>query len=417
MIYAVTRIPRRTRKSLELQYTIDLKGLFLGDAFKDFDFAYQDSSIDTFYITLTADILTHAQLEFIMSGMVQPLMVQSTNARAEIVFVCPKEHMKTVKKSIQMIQYVQEARLLAMLPANIGTPHNMALRGRGIFRGCPGVRSKILLSPQLRKLGMNLVLAVGESSANKPCVLVVERKVKNARRTVCVVGKGITFDAGGLSIKPIKYMEYMKFDKTGAVYGMYALRACMDNDKNTNFVGVFPFADNVISGSAVRPGDVVKSYSGKTVEIVDPDAEGRLVMADAMSYAAKYKPDILLDLATLTGNAETVNCFSTAYVYASAKEMHTVIEKAGDATGERMLLMPTWPEYSHLLTSKVADIKQLDSKLHCDAYMAAMFLSFFIPKGAKWIHMDLIMQHSSNGIPSGRGVRATTEVIQNALKK
>ena len=321
-------------------------------------------------------------------------------------------HVKSIADFVILAEKIRDARLLAMTPANMAYPANVVAHFKKVFGNIEGTRVSVINYVGLKKDGFNLILAVGESAVHKPELLIVDRpakrnntNTKSKLKTICIVGKGITFDSGGLSIKGISDMMDMKFDKIGACYGGYALAHLMENIEydNVRFVGIFPFAENAVSGRAVHPGDVVKSYLGKTVEITDPDAEGRLVLADAFGYAHKYKPDLIIDIATLTGHAESINCWHNGYYYAVPENLKVAVEKISYNIGEPMLPMPTWDDHDDILDSNVADLVN-DPRQCSDAFTATLFMKQFIPDGAEWLHIDLAHEFDKH-VPRGNGIR------------
>lgn len=317
-----------------------------------------------------------------------------------------------IEHTIALLKRVQFARTISMFPGNLGTPKNMAKILQKEF----SCKTKILTHTYLYKHGFNLIRAVGESAKNPPCMLVVESIVKESYPTVCILGKGITFDSGGLALKTGSSINFMKYDKLGAVHGAMALAYLVENCKGVNFVGVFPFAENAVSDRAVRPGDVIKSFSGKTVEITDPDAEGRLILADALAYSKKYKPDLIVDIATLTGHAEVINCWHSGYYYALPGENKLIFEEVSEKIGERMLPMPTWSDYSDILKSSVADLVNLPNNGCADSFVAALFLKEFLPEETEWLHIDLAHEYNRNtSLPKGNGMRSIVAFV-NAWK-
>jgi leucyl aminopeptidase len=320
-----------------------------------------------------------------------------------------KEH-KEIANFIKLTEKMRDARLLAMTPANLAYPANIVQHFKEVFSTISGARTSVINYTKLKKDGFNLILAVGESAVHKPELLIVERAAAKGSKTkktktVCIIGKGITFDSGGLSIKGIRDMMDMKFDKIGACYGAYALAHLMENNDydNIRFIGIFPFAENAVSDRAVHPGDVIKSYMGKTVEITDPDAEGRLILADAFGYAHKFHPDLIIDIATLTGHAESINCWHKGYYYATPNDLKAAVEKLSYDIGEPMLPMPTWDNHDDILESTVADLVN-DSRECSDAFTATLFMKQFIPDGTEWLHIDLAHEFDKH-VPQGNGIR------------
>lgn len=333
-----------------------------------------------------------------------------------------------IQQCINDTCFVIEAQLIAMLPPNVATPKRMQQLLRELFRSVPNAKMRIFSSGDLHRNGFGLINAVGDSAETPPYMVVVERAGKQAKRaakhapqTLALVGKGVTFDSGGLSLKPNEQLVKMKYDKIGAIYAAYATYQLMQDAalKHHTFIGVFPFAENAISGKAVHSGDVVKSYLGKTVEITDPDAEGRLLLADALGYLHSYKPDVILDIATLTGHAELIHCDHSGYFFSSKDEWKLLIEKASYELGERMIAMPSWTSgYEDLLKSRVADVMNSPPKKACasSSFVATMFLKEFVPRDCDWLHIDLAHE-IEDSIPKGHGIRTMIHAVHSWLSK
>lgn len=356
-------------------------------------------------------------LEHVLSNITRCFFQNIYKDKGEIIFTHQgTTENKILKNVLSMVQKIQIARYLSMLPGNVGTPEVMVTQLKKLFKKVPHVNVKILSKDALYKQGFGLIKAVGSSAMNPPYMMIAERMTNPKNPTVCLVGKGITFDSGGLALKPYKSIINMKFDKIGAVNAAIAMmHLCeLKELKDINFVAILPFAENSISDKAVRPGDVVKSYLGKTVEIIDPDAEGRLVLADAFGYAHKYKPTLLIDIATLTGHAKHINCWHYGYYFAQPNSLKNRFEKLTDEIGERMIPMPTWTEYREVLNSTVADM--INSPLKCsDSFVAALFLKEFIPNNCDWIHIDVTHEYDAN-IPKGNGIRSIVYVVEDYFK-
>lgn len=314
---------------------------------------------------------------------------------------------------IGQILKIHDARLLATLPANLGYPEIIGHHIKEIFKNEKNVKITVMDDNDLKKHGFGLIRVIGNSAKHKSRLVIIERNGSKKDKTICIVGKGVTFDSGGLTIKPYEDMIDMKYDKIGAVYGAYALLHLVEDSKlrNKNLIGVFPLVENAVSENSVRPGDVVRSYGGKTVEITTPDAEGRLLLADAFEYVNKnYKIDLLIDIATLTGHNEIISCWHSGTIYTENKKMENYIEECSYNFGERMIAMPTWNDKDDILKSTVADI--VNDPISCsDSFMAARFLRYFVPDNVKWLHIDLaheLRQH----LPTGNGIQTLIEVVR-----
>lgn len=310
------------------------------------------------------------------------------------------------------------ARMFAMLSSNVATPKFVASKLQGIFKHVKNCSVTVMNEAYLKKHGFGLIMGVGASGKDKPCMVVVKRIGKKGGPVIAIAGKGITFDTGGLAIKQFHDMLDMKYDKIGAVYGSTALLHLLENDnlKHVTFVGLFPLADNAISDRALKPGDVITAFNKKTVEVSNPDAEGRLVLADAFAYSQKFNPDLLIDIATLTGHASHINCWHAGYFYATDERLKQNIVRITDKNGERMLAMPSWKDYDDVLGSPVADY--VNSPVRCsDAFVAALFLKQFVPKGSSWVHFDLAHAHrQGDAAPKGHGIRTIIDVVEYFLQ-
>jgi len=355
-------------------------------------------------------------LEHILNTLARGIFMNIYKATGKIILTHDGTKKEPILENVvSLTTKVQLARKISMEPANVATPEKIAKKLQGFFKKSDHTETRIIKHKSLYKHGFGLIRAVGEGAKNPPCMLVVERIRKKEWPTICVIGKGITFDSGGLSLKPYSSIVNMKFDKIGAVNGAFALLHLLELPLKANLVGLFPFAENAVSEKSVHPGDVVKSYLGKTVEISDPDAEGRLVLADALGYAHKYHPNLVIDVATLTGHAAKINCWHYGYYFAQPDTLKIRYEKLTDEIGERMIPMPTWGEYKEILNSTVADLINSPSKCS-DAFVAALFLKEFVPKKSDWVHIDLTHEYQA-GIAKGNGVRSIVYLVEDYLKR
>jgi len=248
---------------------------------------------------------------------------------------------------------------------------------------------EVLDEGALAKGGFNCVLAVGQGSTRPPRVLKLEYRPKEkAKKHVVLVGKGLCFDAGGLSLKPASSMETMKDDMTGAAIVLATLAACAELQAPFQVTGIIGLAENMPSGSSFKPGDVLRSRSGETIEVLNTDAEGRLVLADLLHYAVEQKPDHIVDLATLTGACLVALGDGVSGIFGEDQKLVERLLDAGKATGEHLWQLPLVPEYREALKSHVADIKNISSGRWGGAISAAMFLKDFVDHPS-WIHVDL----------------------------
>ncbi|MCL4124581.1 UNVERIFIED_CONTAM: hypothetical protein GTU68_036384 [Idotea baltica] len=254
------------------------------------------------------------------------------------------------------------------------------------------LKVSVLNKAQMKQKNLHAVLAVNQGSPEEPAFIIAEYKGNKSKdaKTIGLVGKGVTFDTGGLSIKPSQNMHYMKSDMGGAAAVLGTIAAIAELKWSVNVIAITPITDNCVDGNSIKPGDVIESYSGKTIEIIDTDAEGRLILADALSFMVKnYDVDHLLDLATLTGSV--VRTFGTACagLFCNDEELADGLETCGAATGEKLWQLPIWEEYDAEMKSDIADIKNLSTKPLAGAITAAKFLQTFTLGHPSWAHMDI----------------------------
>lgn len=286
-----------------------------------------------------------------------------------------------------IVESTNLARDLANEPANALTPTRFARIARDIAR-TRGMKCKVLGREEMKKLGMGGVLAVSAGSNEPPQFIILEHRGRAKRApTIALVGKGITFDSGGISIKPAEKMDEMKFDKAGACSVLGTMNAVALLGLPLHVIGLMPLSENLLGGSAYRPGDVVKMHSGKTVEVISTDAEGRLLVADALSFAQGYSPDALIDLATLTGACVIALGSHATGLVGNDPDLAEKVKAAGERTGERVWEFPSWKEYREQLKSEIADLKNVGGR-EAGAITAGLFLKEFVG-GRPWVHLDI----------------------------
>ncbi|MDA0193581.1 MAG: leucyl aminopeptidase [Bacteroidetes bacterium] len=248
----------------------------------------------------------------------------------------------------------------------------------------------VLSKDQIIKENLNALLAVNQGSALPPSFIISEYKGKGAQVTVGLVGKGVTFDTGGISIKGSKDMHDMKSDMAGAAAVLGIIEVAAKLELAVHIVAVVPSTENAVDANSVKPGDIIHSHSGKTIEVIDTDAEGRLILADALSYiTTKYKPDVLIDFATLTGSIIGTLGYHAAGLFANNKLLETQLIDSSLSSGEKVWPMPLWSDYEEDLESDVADIKNYSGKPLAGAITAAKFLEVFINGHLNWAHIDI----------------------------
>ncbi|MGC1632263.1 MAG: leucyl aminopeptidase family protein [Gelidibacter sp.] len=278
----------------------------------------------------------------------------------------------------------------------------------------------VLHQEELKAQGFGAVLAVGQGSAHPPVVIVTEYRPNiGGAVDIGLVGKGITFDTGGLSIKPSTNLHYMKSDMGGAAVVLGVVELAAKLKLNVNIVGVVASAENAVDRDSYRPGDVIQSYSGKTIEIIDTDAEGRLVLADALSYIIKeFQPKQVIDLATLTGSVIQTLGYSAAGMFTNNSQMAQTLSKIGFDINERVWQLPLFSEYESDLHSDIADLRNYSGKPVAGAITAAKFLEAFTDDHKAWVHLDIAgvsfgdSPYSKMKSASGYGVQLITNYIK-----
>jgi leucyl aminopeptidase len=315
------------------------------------------------------------------------------------------------------------ARDLVNEPANVLFPEEFARRASSLRR--VGVAVEVLDVPKLKKLGMNALLGVGQGSAHDSRVVVMRwNGGKKGDAPVAFIGKGVCFDTGGISIKPSAGMEDMKGDMAGAACVTGLMQALAARKARVNAVGVIGLVENMPDGKAQRPGDIVKSMSGQTIEIINTDAEGRLVLGDVIWYAhQRFKPKFMVDLATLTGAIIVALGHEYAGMFANNDQLAERLAKAGEATGELVWRMPLAKEYDKLIDSKFADMKNTGGRMG-GAITAAQFIKRFVSDKTPWAHLDIAgtgfdsrQNETNKSWGSGWGVRLLDRLVKDYYEK
>jgi leucyl aminopeptidase len=313
-------------------------------------------------------------------------------ALRQIIFWTTPRIVKDLRHLCSRVAVVCEGTCLARdwisTPSNEKTPEKFA---RSIVELAKMQRLKIqvLSESQLKQKKFEALLAVAAGSQSKPGLVLLEHKVPGAKKTVALVGKGVTFDSGGLNIKTGESIADMKSDMSGAAAVAATLITAARLKTKVNLIGAIPIVENMPSGHATRPGDIIRSYAGKTIEIGNTDAEGRLILIDAMAYVLKrYKPQMLIDLATLTGACVVALGEKIAGVFSNDEHLAASIASAGEKTHERCWRMPLPDDYKELLKSDFADINNMPSSRWGSAITAALFLAEFVGD-TRWAHIDI----------------------------
>ncbi len=311
------------------------------------------------------------------------------------------------------------ARDLVSEPGNILHPDEYVKRLNSLKKD--GLKINIYDEKKLKKLGMNALLGVGMGSVRGSYLVTMEwNGVKNNSKPLAFVGKGVTFDTGGYSLKPARFMEDMTYDMAGSAAVVGLMKSLALRKAKINAVGVVGLVENMVSGVAQRPGDIVKSYSGKTIEVLNTDAEGRLVLADALTFTEKkFKPKLIVDLATLTG--AIIVCLGSEYagLFSNDDKLSKQILNAGEKVEEKLWRMPLHKNYDKLMNSKNADVQNINYVGGAGSTTAAQFLQRFILDKTPWAHLDIAGMAFSkyggalnSGGATGFGVRLLNKLIE-----
>jgi leucyl aminopeptidase len=306
-----------------------------------------------------------------------------------VVVAGPAEARKAYAQLEPTIGAVFFTRDLVSEPANMLYPVEFGRRAKELTK--LGVKVEVLGEAEMKKLGMNVLLAVGQGSERESQLLVMRwMNGPKSQAPVALIGKGVTFDTGGISLKPAGGMEDMKWDMGGAGAVTGAMRLIAGRKAKANVVAVCALVENMPDGNATRPGDVVKSMSGQTVEVINTDAEGRLILCDAMWYAQeKFKPQAMVELSTLTGAIIVSLGHERAGLFSNNTQLSTRLRVAGSQIGEKLWRMPLGPKYDKMIDSDIADMKNVSNGRDGGSITAAQFLQRFVKDGVAWAHLDI----------------------------
>ncbi len=308
------------------------------------------------------------------------------------------------------------ARTLGNLPGNICTPAYLAARALALAKAHKSIKTTVLERKDMEKLGMGALLSVAHGSAQPPKLITLEYRGGDKRqKPVVLVGKGITFDSGGISLKPGAEMDEMKFDMCGAASVLGTVQAIAEMGLKLNVVGVIPSSENLPSGTATKPGDIVTSMSGQTIEILNTDAEGRLILCDALTYVRKFDPDTVIDIATLTGACVIALGHVASGLFSNEDSLARELLAAGEQTYDRAWQLPLWDEYQPLLDSNFADMQNIGGRAG-GTITAACFLSRFT-RDYRWAHLDIAGTAWKSGKEKGSTGRPVPLLAQYLINR
>jgi leucyl aminopeptidase len=324
-----------------------------------------------------------------------------------------------INKTVTTVEGVNLARTLVNKPGNILTPKVFAKEVENQFKEIPSIRVEVFSEKKIQSLKMGAFLSVARGSSEPPSLIFLDYKsgIKSAKK-LALVGKGITFDSGGISIKPAAKMEEMKYDMAGGAALVGIMYVVSKIKPKIDIMAAVPLAENLPGNNALKPGDVVTAYNGKTIEIINTDAEGRLLLADVLAFIAKsYKPDWIIDLATLTGSIVIALGNKCSGLFGNDQKLLNLLLEAGRKSGEFVWQMPMFDEYKKQLESSIADLKNVGER-EAGSITAAKFLEEFVDN-ISWAHIDIAgtaynikdKQYLGNGA-SGTGVRLIIKLLE-----
>ncbi len=319
-----------------------------------------------------------------------------------------------VKSGKALSNGISLAKDLGNTPPNICTPSFLSSEAKKLKKINKLIKVTVIEEKKMKALGMEAFLAVSRGSKEPGKIVTIEYMPVKKKPPIVLVGKGITFDTGGISIKPSANMDEMKFDMSGAGSVIGAIRACAEMKVKTNLVGVIACSENMPGSQATRPGDVVKSMSGLTIEILNTDAEGRLVLCDAITYAKKYKPKYMIDMATLTGACLVGLGKYPSGLFSNSQKLAELIKKSAEKTGDRVWQLPLYDDYFAELKTNFADIQNIGGR-YGGAITAAAFLAKFT-EGIEWAHLDIAgtaWEVGENKGSTGRPVSLLVDFIRS----
>jgi len=357
--------------------------------------------------------LQELAVEFILNKSYSFNKYKSEKKEIRINFLTSK---KSLDELINKMDSLSKIRELINEPSNVLTPEEFVKRAKELLKGLP-VEIEVFNKEKLKKENFNLLLAVAKGSKNDPYLLVVKYLPKKDEKAIALVGKGVCFDTGGYYVKPSPYMNEMYMDMSGAAVVLGVIMALAKNKIEKNVIAVIPLVENSIDGNAYKPSDIIKSRSGKSVEIEHTDAEGRLILADAIDYALEFDPKEVITVATLTGAAIIALGEEVAAVMSNDEKSTEKLKKIGLEIEERVWPLPLWDLYKELIESERADIKNLNKGREAGTIIGGIFLKEFA-KDKKFIHLDIAgpampskeRRYLTNG--SGFGLRLLYEYIK-----
>ena len=353
------------------------------------------------------------QLQTSKSETRRPLrkFIFSVNGRGQLM-----QGEQAVRQGMAISSGIHLAKDLGNLPGNVCTPAYLASQAKKLAHQHESIKTTVLEEKDMKKLGMGALLSVSKGSHEPAKLITLEYNAGNKKQApVVFVGKGVTFDSGGISLKPGAGMDEMKYDMCGAASVFGVVNACAELQLPINVVGIIPTVENMPDGIASRPGDIVTSMSGQTIEILNTDAEGRLILCDALTYAEKFDPDVVIDIATLTGACIVALGAHPAGLLSNHNPLANDLLSAGQTSGDRCWQLPLWDDYQDQLKSNFADMANIGGK-GAGTITAACFLSRFTKK-YHWAHLDIAGVAWKSGTHKGATGRPVDLLTQYVLDR
>ena len=335
----------------------------------------------------------------------------SVNGRGQLM-----QGEQAVREGMAISAGIQLAKYLGNLPGNVCTPTYLASEAMKLAVNHDKLKTSILEEKDMEKLGMGSLLSVSLGSREPAKLITMEYSAgEKGQAPIVFVGKGVTFDSGGISLKPGAGMDEMKYDMCGAASVLGVINACAELQLPINLVGIIPTVENMPDGLAIKPGDIVTSMSGQTIEILNTDAEGRLILCDALTYAEKFNPDVVIDIATLTGACVVALGAHPAGLLSNHSPLANDLLSAGQTSGDRCWQLPLWDDYQDQLKSNFADMANIGGK-GAGTITAACFLSRFTKK-YHWAHLDIAGVAWKSGVDKGATGRPVGLLSQYVLDR
>lgn len=412
----------------ENKFSLDILSAIIADASR----RLRDNGVESFSIFLNSFTANRFKDEEAVEKIALSLLMglyrflkyktkeqDNTKLVRQVTIIANKEHSAQIRYAEVVADAVSKTRDLVNTPPNIATPQYVAGYAKELAEKL-ALKCNVLDEKQIKRLKMGCFMGVAQGSAQKPRLVVIEYYgADKKQKPIAIVGKGVTFDSGGLNLKPYPYILNMKDDKGGAAAAMHIITACAKLRLPLNIVAITPLCENMPSSASYRPDDVLTAYNGMTVEIKNTDAEGRLILADALSYAAELKPQAIIDIATLTGATLIALGFAGTPFLSTDEKLSERIKHASAKSLEKVWEFPLWAEYEESLKSDVADIKHIGDDGEAGIITAAMFLKNFVNE-LPWLHIDIgttVWSKTDKGVltkgATGAAVRLMIELLRD----